>query len=89
MERLYEISRIKEKQFNWSNIPEIPIDNVLWEPDCGVRAFARLCYDDEALYVSLRAVEAQIRAEYTAPLSPVHRDSCLEFFFMTFYFFFL
>ncbi|MBO7423373.1 MAG: carbohydrate-binding family 9-like protein, partial [Oscillospiraceae bacterium] len=82
MERLYEISRIKEKQFNWSNIPEIPIDNVLWEPDCYVRAFARLCYDDEALYVSLRAVEAQIRAEYTAPLSPVHRDSCLEFFFM-------
>ncbi|MBO7728836.1 MAG: hypothetical protein J6S50_10035 [Oscillospiraceae bacterium] len=82
MERLYEISHIKEKQFNWSNIPEIPIDNVLWEPGCGVRAFARLCYDDEALYVSLRAVEAHIRAEYTVPLSPVHRDSCLEFFFM-------
>ena len=82
MERQYVISRIKEKQFNWSDVPKLPIDNILWEPDCGIRAFARLCYDEEAIYVSLRAAEAEIRAEYTAPLSPVHRDSCLEFFFM-------
>ena len=82
MEKQYMISRIKGKQFNWSDIPELRLDNILWEPDCGVRAFARLCYDEEALYVSLRAAEAEIRAEYTAPLSPVHRDSCLEFFFM-------
>ena len=82
MERQYVITRVKEKQFNWSDIPDLPIDNILWEPDCGIRAFARLCYDEEALYASLRAAEAEIRAEYTAPLSPVHRDSCLEFFFM-------
>ena len=82
MERQYVITRVKEKQFNWSDIPDLPIDNILWEPDCGIRAFARLCYDEEALYASLRAAEAEIRAKYTAPLSPVHRDSCLEFFFM-------
>ena len=53
-----------------------------WEPDCGVRSFGQLCYDDSNRYVHLRAVEKDIRAEYTAPLSPVYQDSCLEFFFM-------
>ena len=42
----------------------------------------RRCHDGSFLYIRLRAAEAHIRAEYTAPLSPVCRDSCLEFFFM-------
>ena len=67
---------------DWNTIPELSVDNILWEPDCGVRAFGQLCYDDSNLYVHLRAVEKEIRAEYTAPLSPVYQDSCLEFFFM-------
>ena len=63
-------------------VPELEADRILWLPDCGVRAFGRFCYDPANLYVRLRAVEKNIRAEYTAPLSPVHLDSCLEFFFM-------
>ena len=67
---------------NWNEIPELSADNILWEPDCGIRAFGQFCHDDSNLYVHLRAVEKDIRAEYTAPLSPVFQDSCLEFFFM-------
>ena len=67
---------------DWKSIPQLEVSRVLWKPDCGIRAFGRICHDSQFLYVSLRAAEKQIRAEYTAPLSPVHEDSCLEFFFM-------
>lgn len=63
-------------------VPLLEADRILWLPDCGVRAFGQFCYDPAFLYVRLRAVEKNIRAAYTAPLSPVHQDSCLEFFFM-------
>ena len=67
---------------DWSSIPRLQIDRVLWLPDPGIRASAAFCHDADRLFVHLRAVESDIRAEYTAPLSPVCRDSCLEFFFM-------
>ena len=66
---------------DWSNVPVLQIDNVLWTGDCGVRAQGQLCYSDQALYVHLSAVEKEIRAKNTKPLSPVWEDSCLEFFF--------
>lgn len=66
---------------DWSAVPVISVDCVLWEPDCGIRMAQQLCYDETALYVRQRAKESAIRAEYTAPLSPVHQDSCMEFFF--------
>ena len=64
------------------SITELTLDQVLWEPDCGIRAGGRIFHDGENLLVSLQAKEKDIRAEYTAPMSPVHEDSCLEFFFM-------
>ena len=67
---------------DWRSVPELEADQVLWRPDCGVRAFGQFCYSPQVLHVRLRAVESRIRAEYTDPLSPVHQDSCLEFFFM-------
>ncbi len=78
----YTITKVSG-DFDWSTIPEIPIDVVLWTDDYGIRATGQLCYDEENLYVHQRAVEADIRAENTEPLSPVYEDSCLEFFFMT------
>ncbi len=68
---------------NWDNVPVLQIDNVLWTEDVGVRAQGQLCYSDEALFVHLSAVEKDIRAENTEPLSHVWEDSCLEFFFKT------
>ena len=65
---------------DWTNVPVLQIDNVLWTDDFGIRAQGQLCYSDEALFVHLSAVEKDVRAEYTEPLSPVNEDSCLEFF---------
>ena len=67
---------------DWDKVPAFAIGHVLWLPDAGVRAGGQLCHDGEYLYVHLFAAEKEIRAEYTAPLSPVHEDSCLELFFM-------
>ena len=77
---LYTIKRIEEN-INWDNIDIISIDKILWTDDFGIRAFGQLCHDEENLYVHLRAIEENIRAEYTEPLSSVYQDSCLEFFF--------
>ena len=71
-----------EETPDWNAVPELEVSEVLWLPDCGIRAFGRFCYNAESLHVRLRAVEENIRAEYTAPLSRVCEDSCLEFFFM-------
>ena len=79
--KTYTIVRTEGKP-GWERVPVLTLDSILWEPDAGVRATAQFCHDAESLYVRLRAAEEDIRAEYTAPLSPVHRDSCLEFFFM-------
>ena len=70
-----------DKEPDWSNVPVMQIDNVLWTEDYGIRAQGQLCYSDDALYVHLSAVEKDIRAEFTKPLSHVWEDSCLEFFF--------
>ena len=67
---------------DWSRIPQLQVDQLLWTPDCGIRAWGQFCHDAEYLRVHLRAAEKQIRAEYSSPLSPVCEDSCLEFFFM-------
>ena len=65
----------------WSAVPSLSAGHVLWEPDCGIRAGGQFCHDRETLYVRLFAAERDIRAEYRKQLSPVWRDSCLEFFF--------
>jgi len=66
---------------DWSRIPALSVDCILWKPDCGVRMKQQICYDENALYVRQQATEENIRAEYSGPLSPVHEDSCMEFFF--------
>ena len=58
----------------------ISISNALWTENPGISAEGRLCYDEERLYVHMQAAEKEIQAASTAPLSPVHEDSCLEFF---------
>ncbi len=76
----YLVSKISAPA-DWNRIPVLSIDHVLWTDDAGIRAQGQLCYDNENLFVHMSAVENNIRAEYTAPLSPVCEDSCLEFFF--------
>lgn len=80
MDRTYCIMKRKDRP-EWGEIPVLDVDKVLWTEDAGIRAYGQLYADDEYLYVHMKAVESEIRAEYTDPLSPVFLDSCMEFFF--------
>ena len=74
---LYSITKISGT-IDWNTIPVMPIDKVLWTKDYGIRAQGQLCYDDDYLYIHQSAVEQDIRAENTEPLSPVYEDSWLR-----------
>ena len=78
--REYTIVRRPETG-DWNKVEKLSIDNLLLPEPTQVQAWAQLCYDDEALYVRMGAVEKDIRAELTGPLDPICQDSCLEFFF--------
>ena len=66
---------------DWTNVPAAQIDNRLLTEPISICAQAQVCYDENALYVRLSAVEENIRAELTGPLDEICEDSCLEFFF--------
>ena len=82
----YQIAKVEKvesvRDIDWESVEKIPIDQVMWTPDVGIRAEGQICHDDDNIYVHLKAKEKDIRAENTEPLSPVYEDSCLEFFFM-------
>ena len=70
------------KKTDWENVPEIEIaEKMLVDFTEDVRAYAKICYDSENLYVRLRAVEKDIRAEEEGYYAMPCEDSCLEFFF--------
>ncbi|MBO7251868.1 MAG: hypothetical protein J6V25_04505, partial [Oscillospiraceae bacterium] len=54
---------------DWSAVPVMPIDNLLWTDSIDVTAQAQFCYDNQNLYVRLEAVEPNIRMENTDPMS--------------------
>ena len=76
----YIIKRVNGEP-NWAEVPTLEVGNIMWLPDVGIRMNQQICYDENGIYVHQRCVEANIRAEYTAPLSRVCEDSCMEFFF--------
>lgn len=76
----YIIRRTNGKP-DWDNFPTLPINNVLWGYETPITAEAKLCYDDNAIHVQLRARECHIRAENFGPMDAPCEDSCLEFFF--------
>lgn len=77
----YTITR-RMGTIDWSMVNALQLTPVMIAGDAHIGAEGRLLYDDENLYVHMRATEENIRAEYTEPLSPVFQDSCMEFFFM-------
>lgn len=78
--RKYTIIK-KPDILDWSNVPKLSIDYLLWSDPVDIKAEAALCYDDDGLYVYLTAVEENIRAENSGKLGIPCEDSCLEFFF--------
>lgn len=66
---------------DWEKVPEEEIIEKGRFYDPSIRAFFRICYDEENLYVRLRAVEEHIRAYHEGDNGMPCEDSCLEFFF--------
>lgn len=78
--RSYIITK-KSEPLDWDKVPAVDVDNCLWLADAGISTKAQLCYDADAIYVRLRAKEANIRAEETGVIGRPCEDSCMEFFF--------
>ncbi len=78
--KTYSIEKISGMP-DWSMIPALQVDTHLWLPSESIRMTAQICYDEEALYLRMCAVEGEVRAEHRGPLCPVCEDSCMEFFF--------
>lgn len=78
--RTHVISK-RPEYLDWAQIPVAAIDHLLWTPEVDICANARICYDENALYLHLSAKEKNIKAEYTGRLDEPCNDSCLEFFF--------
>ncbi len=65
--------------FSAANV--LSIDNLQWSPEVPISAQARICYNEDGLYVCLTAWEPHIRAVEEGPTGAPCLDSCLEFFF--------
>lgn len=76
----YTIVR-RPEVLDWNTIPAVQMDCLYNTDPLPISAQAQVCYDDEALYVRLSAVEENIRAENFGKLDEICEDSCLEFFF--------
>lgn len=84
MKQVYRMARVENRsdfygrlyQMEWAFIDKYP-----WRGGTGPRAQACAAYDDNGLWVCLRAYEKWVRAEYRMRNDPVCCDSCLEFFF--------
>lgn len=81
--QIYHIARVggETAAVNWNKVEKAWIACRPWpEFNRNVPAFAQLVLRQEALAVKLTAEEPDARAVFTADNSPVHQDSCLEFF---------
>ena len=77
--RTYTLKKVSGTP-DWSAIPVMPIDNLLWTDSVDITAQAQICWDEDALYLRMEATEPHIRKEQTGPLDEICDDSCLEFF---------
>ncbi len=71
----------RPETLDWRYIPAAEICNFVATAPLPISAKVKLCYDEQALYVRLEAVEQDIRATLSGLLDEVCQDSCLEFFF--------
>ena len=75
---MYRIQYMKVPE--WNGVPAVELRHTGWLEASPVHAWAKLCYDDEQLWVRMEAEESPVRATLTEPLDEVYEDSCLEFF---------
>ena len=80
-QKTYTIARV-DGEPDWDSVSQLDINDAEWTDSFGMRAYAQLCHDGQAIYVHMRAEEQDIRATYTPddPLAKCYEDCCLEFF---------
>ena len=76
----YTVRRVDGKP-EWSKLDSIAIDIPYRESREGVFAEAKICYDEENIYVRLSTTEPKTIAKGKDFLCEPCLDSCLEFFF--------
>ena len=80
----YVVKRVEgvptEEDWENANIAEMN-ENYWTEFTYKCESFAKVLYNDEAIYVRMRSNEMPVVAKYTERFSPVCLDSCMEFFF--------
>jgi len=75
----YIIQRVTEP--DWSVIPTLSIDYPYLQTPKHIRAWAQICWSEDAFHVHLWAEVPEIRAVENGPVGVPCEDSCLEFFF--------
>jgi len=78
--REYTVKRVEGKP-DWAAIEALKIDTVYREVREGVSAEAKICYDNDNIYVRLSTTEPRTVAKGRDILAEPCLDSCLEFFF--------
>ena len=80
----YVIKRTKgiptEEDWDTANVAEMN-QNYWTEFTYKCNSYAKVLYDDDAIYVRMQSDEMPVVAKYTERNSPVCTDSCMEFFF--------
>ncbi len=77
----YTIKKVSAKPLDWEAIPKAEIDYFGWMDNVyKPQVFARLCYDNDAIYVKFWAYEDEVRGEHKTHEDGVCEDSCVEFF---------
>lgn len=75
----YMLPRIQQAP-DWDTISPLAISHLQWSSPTPIHGEARLCWNEEAIHIQLRAWESDIRAVHHGRPCAVCEDSCLEFF---------
>lgn len=87
---VYKIKRIDHRltidcaasKEEWLKIEPVRIDQTnSWEMQFTPETAASLCHDEEYIYAMYSVKDKYVRCLTTEPNGPVHKDSCVEFFF--------
>lgn len=78
--RYAKITRVDQTP-DWEKVEVLSIDNQVWSVPVDIIPQAQIAYNDDSIFVRLKAREQNIRNEESGPIGMPCKDSCLEFFF--------
>lgn len=76
----YEMPIVQSRE-EIGSAPVLQVSNYLWITGYAPQVTARGVYmENKGFYIEMKCLEKNPKAVYTEPNSPVHKDSCMEFF---------